>query len=1456
MLTERPVHADLRTALMNNEPFHYAHLIKFERPSRPTKDGRVSTAKQRYTYLTDGSINIAFDDGSTDSQGVANGVQTYLANKVLKVSSVSESIQASASTYNLVLDGNGIGANATFVATITAVDSSTWDISYPDTLDPILEGFREGDKIELAGVSSGSFNIHSFRAANKIRIKKIDDSATTGIGTLTINLASEEIKSILLDKTAPEYASFINREVFIYRVYFNTNRDIIGAPDLLFKGIISNTSFEDIDKNIQVTWGITSHWGDFAQVVGRLTSDESHRALDSTGTPQPKATLKVSYAYDKGFSHAETSLNLLSTYSVQVEKTDIKAKKGFFGIGAKVKVKKYMVPEDRNTELDFQLQSKAIPVIYGVRAVKGIPIFADTKNDDTSEVFVVHALCEGEIGGILNAYVEGNSLICNNKQDFDARSAQTPDNTVQLVCTGRADRGDVLGGATSYGSTVNSFYDGQEYLLTDITYNISQLTNYYNYVQPVTPVAQDGLGAGVLNGESILISEPQNIVIDFFSGTSYQKAASQLVDIAKNNGFRVQNSYWSGTDTAEYWGPNHRLLDTAYTVTRYKIAEGDTTISDVELIIKGKILDCYNYDFSYSHYSKETSESSDNFPLGSIVSLYSAADVLLNSNVQIIDKWSFNGPDGSLNTRFRFSSTPNLGYVDSIPTIKKFYMKNASNQKWTMVTFDYVEFVGTVASVVSIPVTGTSTTGGTISLTYASSTINGGTDLTNNNPLMSVVYDYNNPYYDTNIFNSNVFLPIVSKTATAVKTLIPVTPTAQADATQLVNNTSIVSRNTVIISALASAVDDYYKGYIVELHKYDSALDKLVIQEKIISNYSGSTKTVTIEDVWDIDKCPSVGDKVVIKPPYCDKRFSINPSIQLLDYVTSVTYGKGLNPYKDLNLTSWLETARKCDARSDVTIKTASTTGTPVEGDVFRWPQTGNIIWQGKVLAIEGNYIEFTDIIGKITNQWNSWKSYNIDELVYNGNNLYKVTTSGVKSSEPSHTSGTVNGLLYLSTGPVLYSGSKTITTVSAGNPAQAIKNGQKVPGYSLYDCDEINYWRYLGWDDFSQRSVTKHQTNIAIDTAVPLFDNINSILEHFGGILRYSGGKYYLDIEEEVIEADITGPRVISPSNIIGRVRLTDEGTRGSFNSLSASFPDPASKFEARNINFFNSEYLEIDRNVPKKGNLAIPGITNYYNTRMLADKYLHKSRYGLTISFNMEPRGLLLLAGTVVSIEYPRYGWSDKKFRITQVTYLEDTTVDIVAEEYNNAFYSMSRLSRQQGSGLTGISSVSTIEAPYNIKATSLDTANEEYSGIRLSWINSISNTKNGFTEIYSSPSSKFNLTGVSITSNVLTFNTTHELPVGSSILVKNNSNGLSAGTIYYIKTTPSASSATLSTSVNGATVALSNGTGLSIEVETASVLATLPLPTNSYSDVFSNIDSRVTRYYWLKHKVIMSS
>ena len=1491
----RSVNIDLQNALVNNTPFKYAHLIKFERPSKPDDlTGLVSTSKERYTYLTDASINVSFDDGSTSLNGTANGTQVYLANKVLNVGNIQEQTKATPGQTSVVIDGNALGAKLTGNITITLVSTGVWDITFQNvttpvalpaiTLDDILEeGFREGDKLNIIiGGTTYPVNITAFRANNTLRVSKIDSDLPTGAATnVTLALSSEEVISILLNKNDSNYSSFINREVYIYRAYFDAeNHTIIGTPINMFKGIIQNVSFEDTEQQIKVTWGLTSHWGDFAQVKGRVTSDEFHRALDENGAPRPASTTKPIYAYDKGFMHSETSINLLAKYFTTTnEIVDVKNKKGFLGIGAKSRVIRQDVTRENFTELNFQLAAKSIPVIYGVRVTEGIGIFADTLNSDSSTVFAVTALCEGEIAGIYDVYVDGQSLICNDKADFDARSetvSRLPEDSeaIEIFCRGRADRGDVLGG--TLGIDLNTIEPAYDPVVVDGDFDSMRIQQNalinLNFPIPLTNLSPaTSSNSGLRHEDRFTLTTPINSEITFFSGKSGQRAASMLVNHAKNREFKIQNDYWTGPDTVEYWGPNHRLVDTAYLVGKFKISEGDTSLPEFKIVVRGKLLDCYNYDGSYLKDRRTTGENEANFPLGATVTLRRHDNnAIINSNVQIIDKWKFVNPDGTENVRFRFSTTPSLNYVNGIPSITKFYMELGAN-KWTMVTHNHKEFSGLVPSAIATTSLTKGTSGQLLSFSFpslADMTEEG--DPVHTSPIFKVV---NSDLSDssTSIFAYQLFSGNVTDTS-----LITNSP-ASIFTEDLVPGARLASVNTI---KLPSSATGNYTGDTIEVVRYNAASGRSNIQTAEIIDYDVSSKIATIDTIW--TSIPRSGDTVNIYPRYADKRVSINPAIQTLDYMTSKTYGRGLDVVRDINLPSVIATANKCDTRSDVSVGSNNLASV---GAVYRYPAEGDIIWQGTVSNVNdnakfaSNIVTFTNVIGKLTNKWNSWKSWKVGQVVYHDSRVYTVDTAGVKTTAPTHGSGSVNGLTYISTLTLTRVGAAGTLTLptTAGNPIFDERAGRKISGYSIYDSDDIDYWRLCGWDEHEQRYVTRYQTNIQIDTSVPLFDNTNGMLEHFNGILRYTAGQYYMDLEEavETVSAESSEGkiRIITADDIVGKIQLSDEGVRSSFNSVTAAFADPANKFEARNVSFFNSEYLKIDRNVPRKGNLSVPGITNYYNTRILADSLLNKSRFGLSINFTMRYHGILLLAGEVIQVVYPRYGstWDSpgKKFRIESVTYQADGLVDVVAKEYDDSFYGLSNLSEgSSGANVSsGSSPVTTVPgSPTNLVVTSADSVTELYNGVELFWDNdpALNSNTNAFTEIYGGLCPNLSISVTEIIGDTLYTTGPHLLVQGMPLYPQSTSNLLDSTKVYFVKDIREdiaggnafqlvESRADVNNPMASPLI-FESGSALNIPIRTATLLASVATPTRSYVDsVVNEGTNRVEKYYWVRHKVL---
>ena len=1328
ILSSNPETSLLETSLLNNDPFAYAHLIKFERPTE-TESGRPAEKATDYSYIGDGSFDITWDDGSSDIDGNLNGPQIYVANRVLNVGTVSETIQAKASNINIEL--STIAISTTFTGTINVTSNS---ITANESLVDV--GFAEGDvlKCTTAGSNNGlTIRIDEFSNDNKTAaVTPINRTSisTDSAATYTLDYASDETIGILSQTN-----KFVNREVFIYKAHIDpATGSIIGDPYLLFKGIIASAKLsEDPSKSSKISWGVTSHWGDFVRVNGRSTSDDEHRALDGAGSSDLAALVRPEYASDLGFLHSEQSLNVMAVYQVKETRYKEKRRGGLAGLMGGKKLVEYEVEVDRELDLRFNLDAKRLPVVYGVQRIDSFPIFIDTLKDNSNVVHVAYALCEGEIAGIYDIYIEDQSSICIDQNDNDTRSNSS---TAEVLCTGRMDRGDTLSPRATYNAFAFSYYSGGSYSWgTGASAWASRegldgvgTSNLFNY-QPLDNIL-GGVDVGTLGGSGITHEKgtsfttpiPTDLVVH--TGKPFQRSSNTLSKIASENNFKVQNDYFEST--GDYWGPNHQLLDTAYVTAKFTIGEGETTIPELEFIVRGKMIDCYNYDNSYLQ-DYTFSDPLTGFAQGDIVTIKNTSGDTILSTATIADIESYKDENGSDIYRVRFQDELTLGSATA------FYMTNGVNN-YHFTTHDHTYATGTVASTL------------TGSTTWSDNATSDGVNaevvvtpamlaaLIRANLIGEVTQEELAAAYGSFLSKTSINTFEINASGNVIEDLGIV-----AGASSISEDVQVIVKDAIHLATSESSTDDAYVNLEIELVRtFDDQSQH--IQKRKITDYTGLQRVAIVDRPWDSGVIPQAGDTYRLISTG-DKRVSTNPAMQLLDYITSTRYGRGLDVYKDINIETFKEAARDCDTRSNVTMLVPDTANVVADA-VYKYEDANPVLrFQGTVesvtpVTISGtNYkeIEFKDVIGKIATKWSDWRYFLDGELVWYAGGVYTKSGDGYLSTAPTGASVavTISKVSGLGDATLSLDVDSTRKTFD-GNPVVKKWNSSNnifQSGYSLYDSDDVKYWRYLGWNDSNQRYVTRHQTNAVINTNNSVFQNINSMLGHFNGIFRYSNGKYDLVIKKatDTFEA----AQYITDEDIIGSINVEDAGQKGTYNSVSVGIPDPQNRYETRTVSFFDSTFLKKDRNVPKKGDIKTPYVTNYFNARINARQYLEESRKSLKIAFKMEPKGLLLTSGSLIKVTNNRFGWVEEEFRITNLNFQGNCLVDVTAEQHSEEAYLIKNLTKAAYTpGEVAGQAEPVLSPPTSLQILN----NNEKGGTRLGWTNSSSyKAANHTVEIY---------------------------------------------------------------------------------------------------------------------------
>ena len=93
----RDLHADIKSALIENTPLNVFHLVKFEKPSNLA----VESAKaEDYVYLTDAFHDVEYEDN------------TYTAGGLLKIGKIQETTEAKASNINIDVSAAKLGTSS------------------------------------------------------------------------------------------------------------------------------------------------------------------------------------------------------------------------------------------------------------------------------------------------------------------------------------------------------------------------------------------------------------------------------------------------------------------------------------------------------------------------------------------------------------------------------------------------------------------------------------------------------------------------------------------------------------------------------------------------------------------------------------------------------------------------------------------------------------------------------------------------------------------------------------------------------------------------------------------------------------------------------------------------------------------------------------------------------------------------------------------------------------------------------------------------------------------------------------------------------------------------------------------------------------------------------------------------------------------------------------------------
>ncbi len=194
------------------------------------------------------------------------------------------------------------------------------------------------------------------------------------------------------------------------------------------------------------------------------------------------------------------------------------------------------------------------------------------------------------------------------------------------------------------------------------------------------------------------------------------------------------------------------------------------------------------------------------------------------------------------------------------------------------------------------------------------------------------------------------------------------------------------------------------------------------------------------------------------------------------------------------------------------------------------------------------------------------------------------------------------------------------------------------------------------------------------------VIDNVKIILTSFLGQLHYVQGKYYLHADQEfsgtpVVAYDTT--KIVGGLSVQKRFKKTRV-----FNQCIATFFDPDQDYKATEVTWPDpnnesstlSTYLSEDNNLPLIKRINLPGVTNFQQARYIASIVVRQSRSSIKVSMNTTAESGNVIPGDIVTLTWSPLSYTNKEFRVREVSINPNGGMKIKAIEHNDANYTRS--------------------------------------------------------------------------------------------------------------------------------------------------------------------------------------
>lgn len=237
-----------------------------------------------------------------------------------------------------------------------------------------------------------------------------------------------------------------------------------------------------------------------------------------------------------------------------------------------------------------------------------------------------------------------------------------------------------------------------------------------------------------------------------------------------------------------------------------------------------------------------------------------------------------------------------------------------------------------------------------------------------------------------------------------------------------------------------------------------------------------------------------------------------------------------------------------------------------------------------------------------------------------------------------------------------------------------------------------------------------RFRINGPVDTSRNCLSNLQEIVDACDSWVQYNeiSGQWKVVVNKAYDETPnsvtLNSLFLVNDNNLISGISISPTDLNQTFNQIEYQYPNTNIKdqFDFVNIDLADDYPSLLSNNEPvNKTSIRNDLVNNFVQAKYISLRKILQGREDLVVSFNLDYSGMQIEAGDVIRITHSQYGWTNKLFRVSNVT--EEKSEDgnlftrVSGFEYNATIYNDNlNIADYIPAANTGLPSPNNITAP----------------------------------------------------------------------------------------------------------------------------------------------------------------